>query len=223
MSESYWPAAVLADIDELAGFWLFQAVTGRDWESWRHFGPGTKLAWQGRAVGNLDFIPSYSRLRDNLDQGGVTSVVQTMPPPEVPVRIITPNETLYEREVPGAAKQMVKRLAKHGWTFDVRYCVGPWTKKAERIERTETIVDKDGELAETVVVEEKIIYGQAPSVVLRFHRGEQRGFAMWLAKPWTKDGDKLKFWTAQVRPYLGKLKSDELIKVVTAPAQGGNA
>jgi hypothetical protein len=199
---------------QLTGFEVFAHITRRDRQNWDAMDEVSRASWEQRARGERDFIPSPNH--HNREEA--TTVVLPMPAPEHPVITITPTshytktesgvESLYGVVVPAAAEQMVKRLTKAGWTFDVRYCVGPWPMK------TETVELEDGS-------EEKTKYGQAPSVVLRFRRGGQVGYAMWLAKPWTKDGDKMKFHTAQVRPGIGLINSADLIKLVTAPAQGG--
>ena len=187
------------------GYGLFNHITRRGLQNWEAMDDVSRESWEQRARGERSFIPSPNH--HNREEA--TTVVLPMPAPEFPVQTITPEETLYQRVVPAAAQQMANRLTKHGWEYDVRYCVGPWSMQ------TETEELDDGTV-------EKTKYGQAPSVVLRFRRGDQVGFAMWLAKPWTKDGDKMKFHTAQVRPNVGPIKSNELIKLVTAPVQGGN-
>lgn len=197
------------------GYGLFNHITRRGLQNWEAMDDVSRESWEQRARGERSFIPSPNH--HNREEA--TTVVLPMPAPQCPVKTIRPTDPyektdtgvapLYLRVVPDAAKQMVKRLEKHGWKHDVRYCVGPWPMQ------TETEELEDGTV-------EKTKYGQAPSVVLRFRRGDQVGFAMWLAKPWTKDGDKMKFHTAQVRPDVGPIKSNELIKLVTAPVQGGN-
>jgi hypothetical protein len=187
---------------QLTGYEVFHLTTGRDRGNWDQLDPVSRESWEQRARGEREFIPSPNH--HNREEA--TTVVLPMPAPDFPVQTITPSETLYERVVPAAAQQMADRLKKHGWAYDVRYCVGPWPKK------TETTELADGS-------EEKVTYGQAPSVVLRFRRDGVVGYAMWLAKPWTKDGDKLKFHAAQIRPGVGLIKSNDLIKLVTAPRQ----
>jgi hypothetical protein len=189
---------------QLTGYEVFNHTTNRGRDNWDQMDSVSKESWEQRARGERKFIPSPN----HVNREEVQTVVLPMPAPEHPVQTITAEETLYERVVPDAAKQMAKRLTKHGWTHDVRYCVGPWSKQ------TETTELDDGSA-------EKVVYGQAPSVVLRFRRSGQSGFAMWLAKPWTKDGGKMKFHSAQVRPEVGLIKSNELIKIVTAPGGDG--
>ena len=196
---------------QLTGYEVFHLTTRRDRSSWDQMDPVSRTSWQMRADGELAFIPSEGH--HNREE--VTSVTLPMPAPDSPVQTITPSESIYARVVPAAATQMVNRLQKHGWTFDVRYCVGPWSKKSESVPLLEQ--NEDGEWVETGSVE-KTTYGQAPSVVLRFRREGVAGYAMWLAKPWTKDGDKMKFHAAQVRPGIGLVKSNELIQIIT----GGN-
>jgi hypothetical protein len=203
------------DFDELAGLWFFEAVTGRDEDNWSHMDEASKESWRQRARGERSFIPSSSSLLRNREHGGPTTVTRAMPAPQVPVHNIEISDPL----VPPATLAMAKHLHPNGWTYDVRYCVGPWTKKAERIERVETIINDDGDVEEVVTTEEKIVYGQAPSVVLRFRRAGQAGFAMWLAKPWTAAGDKMKFHTAQVRPGVGKIVSNTLRDLLKAPIE----
>lgn len=201
---------------QLTGFELFAHTTRRDRQNWDSMDAISRESWEQRARGEREFIPHQTSYANHEE---ATTVVLPMPAPEHPVETIRPNDPyektdtgvapLYLRVVPDAAKQMAKRLEKHGWKYDVRYCVGPWPKKSETTEL------EDGS-------EEKVTYGQAPSIVLRFRRDGQRGYAMWLAKPWTKDGDKMKFHAAQVRPWIGLIKSSDLIKLITAPVQGGN-
>lgn len=197
------------------GYGLFNHITRRGLQNWEAMDDVSRESWEQRARGERSFIPSPNH--HNREEA--TTVVLPMPAPDFPVRTITPSETLYQRVVPAAAQQMANRLKKHGWTYDVRYCVGPWKKKSETIPVLEQ--DEDGEWVETGSVE-KTSYGQAPSVVLRFRRDGVVGYAMWLAKPWTKDGDKMKFHAAQVRPGIGLINSADLIKLITAPRQGGN-
>jgi hypothetical protein len=192
---------------QLTGYDAFHWTTGRNRQNWDAMDSVSQESWWQRARGEREFIPSPNH--HNHEE--VQTVVLPMPAPEHPVETITIDNP---QIIPAAALQMAKRLTKHGWKFDVRYCVGPWKKKSETVPILEQ--DEDGEWIETGSVE-KASYGQAPSVVLRFRRNGQVGYAMWLAKPWTKDGDKMKFHAAQVRPGIGLLKSNELIGVITAP------
>lgn len=187
---------------QLTGFELFAHTTRRDRQNWDSMDAISRESWEQRARGEREFIPHQTSYTNHEE---ATTVVLPMPAPEHPVETVKISDPV----VPDAARQMAKRLHANGWRYDVRYCVGPWPKK------TETTELEDGS-------EEKVTYGQAPSVVLRFRRDGQRGYAMWLAKPWTKDGDKLKFHAAQVRPGIGLIKSNDLIKLVTAPREGGN-
>jgi hypothetical protein len=185
----------------VGGFEMFQWTTGRGRQNWDAMDPVSQESWEQRARGEREFIPSPNHHNREEAQ----TVVLPMPAPDHPVETVKISDPV----VPDAARQMAKRLHANGWRYDVRYCVGPWPKKSETTEL------EDGS-------EEKVTYGQAPSVVLRFRRDGVVGYAMWLAKPWTKDGTKMKFHTAQVRPGIGLIKSSELIKLVTTPREGGN-
>lgn len=193
------------------GFELFAHITRRDRQNWDAMDDVSRASWEQRARGERDFIPSPNH--HNREEA--TTVVLPMPAPEHPVETVKVSDPV----VPPAALQMAKRLNQHGWEYDVRYCVGPWPKKTETVKLQ--VQNEDGDWIETGS-EEKTKYGQAPSVVLRFRRAGVVGYAMWLAKPWTKDGDKLKFHAAQIRPGIGLLSSPDLTRVVTAPVQGGN-
>jgi len=191
---------------QLTGYEMFHHITGRDRGNWDHMDPVSQESWEQRARGERNFIPSPSHHNHEEAQ----TVVLPMPAPDEPVETVQITDPF----VPTAAKQMAKRLSANGWRYDVRHCVGPWTRKVETVPVLEQ--NEDGEWIETGSVE-KARYGQAPSIVLRFRRGAQAGFAMWLAKPWTKDGDKMKFHSAQVRPEIGLVNSADLIKIINTP------
>lgn len=188
---------------KLTGYEVFNMTTGRGRGNWDQMDDVSRTSWQMRADGELAFIPSPKH--HNHEE--VQTVVLPMPAPEDPMRYVLLDSPEFYA-LPQAVTQMLARLDKHGWAWMITVCTGPWPKKTETVE-----LDNGSE--------EKTTYGQAPSVVLRFRRDGVVGYAMWLAKPWTKDGDKLKFHAAQVRPGVGLIKSTDLNKLLTAPT-GGN-
>jgi hypothetical protein len=186
------------------GYGLFNHITRRNRRNWDQMDSVSRQSWEQRARGERNFIPSPNHHNHEEAQ----TVVLPMPAAEYPMRYLLLDSPEFYA-LPQSPVQMLNRLDKHGWDWTITVCTGPWPMK------TETVELEDGS-------EEKTKYGQAPSVVLRFRRRDQVGFAMWLAKPWTKDGDKLKFHSAQVRG-LGMISSPDLNKFVTAPDQGGNS
>lgn len=122
--------------------------------------------------------------------------VREIPPPEVMPRLAT------EDEMPDAAKQVAKKLRANDWLVRVEYGKHSWPKQAEKVE------NDNGD------VTEKIPFGIVESIVVKGKRGGVRLFAQWMTKPWTKDGDKYKFFVAHVIPKVGKVKSAELRKVI---------
>ena len=189
---------------QLSGFEVFAHTTRRGRDNWDQMDPVSRESWEQRARGERNFIPSPNHHNREEAQ----TVVLPMPAPEDPMRYVLLDSPEFEA-LPLAVHQMLKRLDKADWDWMITVCTGPWPKKSETTEL------EDGS-------EEKVTYGQAPSVVLRFRRDGVVGYAMWLAKPWTKDGDKMKFHAAQVRPGIGLIKSNELNKLVTAPRQDGD-
>lgn len=207
-SGSYWDD-VLANLDELAGFWLFEAVTGRDQQNWTHMVETSRLSWIQRAEGRRDFIPSPEHHNEEVHHAAVLP----MPDPEIPARYLLLNGEEF-RAGPAAMQNMAKKLLKHGWRLTgCSYCRGPWPKKTETVKVTEE--NEDGKLIETGV-EEKVKYDQADSYVLRFRRGDLVGWAMWLYRPWLKDA-KVSFYTAHVLPYHGKVNSTQLKPIIENP------
>ena len=158
----------------------------------------SKQSWVQRAAGQRDFIPSPEHHNEEVQH----TVVLPMPEPEIRVITVSPDDP-YWALLPPAAITFTKKLQANGWRYDVRYCEGPWPKKGE------TFTADDGS-------EEKIIFGQAPSVVVRFARAHQVGWAMWLMKPWTKDA-KFPFHAAQLRPLIGKVNSARLRAIIQNP------
>ena len=203
-----WWDGVRTSLDDLAGFWLFEAVTGRDRGNWDHMAETSRLSWTQRAAGQRDFIPSPEHHNEEV----VHAVVLPMPDVEIPAKVISIDDPLFKQWIPSTAKQLAKKLQANGWHWSLTYCMGPWPKKTETVKLTEE--NEDGELIETGV-EEKVKYDQAESYVVRFRRGELRGWAMWLYRPWLKDA-KVAFYTAHVLPYHGKINSKELALIIAS-------
>lgn len=187
-----------------SGFAMFQDVTDRNMQNWLAMDDVSRESWEQRARGERVFIPSPNHHNREEAQ----TVVLPMPAPGDPMRYVLLDSPEFYA-LPQAVTQMLARLEKNDWAWVITVCTGPWPKK------TETTELEDGS-------EEKVTYGQAPSVVLRFRRDGVVGYAMWLAKPWTKDGDKLKFHAAQIRPGVGLVNSKTLNALITAPREGGN-
>lgn len=183
---------------DLAGFGLFHATTDRDMSNWWHMAEVGRESWRRRAEGNLDFIPSEVQVRP---QPGTNAVqVREIPPPEVMPRLAT------DEEIPSSAKSCRKKLVANGWTVRVEYGKHSWPKQADKVE------DESGEVIE------KIPYGIIESIVVKARRGDVRMFAIWMTKPWTKDGDAFKFFTAHFVPSPGKVKSTEMNKLIGSPS-----
>jgi hypothetical protein len=184
------------------GFALFQHVTGRNSQNWESLSWVSRESWRRRAEGNLDFIPSRS------ETGGASAS-----PPEIAVRAIPPPEVrpreAYADEIPRAAKQCAKKLEDNGWITRIEYGKHSWPKQAEKIE------DEDGNVVE------RVAFGIVESIVIKARRTKgsttQRMFAIWMTKPWTKDGDAFKFYTAHFIPDGGKVKSTEMNKLIVKP------
>jgi hypothetical protein len=189
---------------QLTGYEVFHHTTRRDRQNWDQMDPVSRRSWEMRASGELAFIPSPNH--HNHEEA--STVVLPMPAPDDPMRYVLLDSPEFYA-LPQAITQMLARLEKHDWAWLITVCTGPWPKK------TETVELENGS-------EEKTTYGQAPSVVLRFSRNGVVGYAMWLGKPWTKDGDKLKFHSAQVRPKVGLVSSRELVAIITRPDERGN-
>jgi hypothetical protein len=200
------------ELDFEAGRRLFIEVTGRSQpDQWEGLSDVGKTSWSMRAAGELRFIPSGSRNNRHKPQ----KIVNPIPEPEIPARLITPLDSDWGVLMPGGPKQIVKLAEKHGWTVAVSYCKGPWTMQTEH-EETD---DGDDVLTK---------YGQADSVLVRGWRNPlftgDMFAAMWLRKPWTKAGQKpataqgaggYQLEYAQIRPrpdHLdnGKVSSDHL-------------
>jgi hypothetical protein len=198
-----------------AGRAIFEEVTGRTQpDQWPGLSDVAKQSWAMRAAGELRFIPSRSTAVRHKPQ----KIVNPIPEPEVPARLIAASDALWEDFMPGGAKQIVKLAANEGWSVAVSYCKGPWTMQTEHEESDE---------GDDVLTK----YGQADSVLVRgwstdrHVHGKGRSFAaMWLRKPWTLAGQKpatkqgaggYQLEYAQIRPrpdYLdnGKVSSDHL-------------
>lgn len=184
-------------------------MTGRDRGNWDHLDPVSRQSWIQRADGRRDFIPSL----DHHNEEVVHTVVAPMPTPEIPAKPLLYNGEVF-RAGPTAMQQTAKKLLANGWRLgQCTYCRGPWPKKTETVKTK--VQNEEGDWIETGS-EEKIKFGQADSYVLRFRRGELRGWAMWLYRPWLKDA-KVSFYTAHVLPHFGKVNSTQLAPIIKNP------
>jgi hypothetical protein len=183
------------------GFGLFTRITRRNSQNWESMTEVSRESWRRRAVGNLDFIPSGSG--GQAVAGRVEVAVRAIPDP-----IVRPREATAD-EIPRSAKQTASKLSKHGWTVRVEYGKHSWPKQTESVE------DESGEVVE------KIKHGIVESIVVKARKGQRRMFAIWMTKPWTKDGDVYKFMTAHFLPNVGKVSSPEMNKQISDHAEGG--
>jgi hypothetical protein len=158
--------------NDAAGRSLFHEVTGRSApDQWPGLTETSRQSWRLRATGDFGFIPS-----DAVPRKVNQKVVLPPPAPELPARVITPDDTIWGSVMPGGAKQVAKLAGEHGWDVAVSYCKGPWTMQTQHD-------DDDGDDVLTK-------HAQADSVVVRGRRGDRSFAAMWLRKPWTKVGQQ---------------------------------
>jgi hypothetical protein len=128
---------------------------------------------------------------------------------EIPQPEIMPRHAFAD-EIPRSAKIVMSKMDKAGWTVDALYGKHSWPKQAEKIE------NDNGDVVE------RVTYGIVESVVVRGRRGKQRMFAIWMTKPWTKDGDAYKFYTSHFIPEFGKVKSPEMNRLIELREGGVN-
>lgn len=186
-------------LKDARGYSLFNEVTDRNGQNWESMDEVSRESWRRRASGNLDFIPSSG---SHVNAQVTVVEVREIPLPEVPPRPATLDE------MPRAAKAMLKKLETNDWRAKVEYGKHSWPKPTEKIE------NEAGEVVE------KIPFGIVESIVVKGRRGKQGMFAVWMTKPWTKDGDSYKFLFAHFYPGVGKVGSDDLKTLIALPEGG---
>lgn len=197
----------MTELDFEAGRSLFYEVTGRTSpDQWAQLSDVGRTSWSMRATGELRFIPSQA-----VPHRKPQKIINPIPAPAVPARLITPLDEDWSLLMPGGAKQIVKLAEKHAWNVAISYCKGPWSMQADH----EATDEGDDVLTK---------YGQADSVLVRGWKDDRKFAAMWLRRDWTVAGQKpatkqgaggyaLEY--AQVRPRpaaleTGKVTSDQL-------------